>query len=146
MAFIPDKDYAFIYNQVPRLCVDLAIKDKHGALLLTRRDIPPYKGLWHLPGGGIKFKETIAEAASRIAKKEFGVEVRLARAIGPCEIMNDDLDADNPRHSVSIVCETEIVSGTPQKSDETAEVQYFIELPEAMHPYHGPFIKEHKLF
>src|SRR3989344_2701845 len=115
MAFIPDKDYTFIYNQVPRVCVDLAIKDEHGALLLTRRDIPSYKGLWHLPGGDIKFKETVAEAANRIAKKEFGVEVRLARAIGPCEIMNDDLDADHPRPSVSIVCETGVGSGTPHK-------------------------------
>ena len=145
MAFIPDADYAFIYNQVPRLCVDLAIRDKHGALLLTRRDIPPYKGLWHLPGGGIKFKETIAEAASRIAKKEFGVEVRLGSFIGPCETMNDNLDDENPRHSVSIVYETEVIAGEPQTSSETAEIGYFTELPDAMHPYHGPFIKEHAL-
>ena len=145
MAFIPEEDYNFIYNQVPRVCVDLAIRDEHGALLLTRRNIPPYKGLWHLPGGGIKFKETIAEAASRIAKTEFGVDVRLGRFIGVCEIMNDDLDDENPRHSVSIAYETEIVTGIPQKSDETAEVQYFTELPDAMHPYHGLFIKEYKL-
>ena len=145
MAFIPDEDYAFIYNQVPRVCVDLAIRDKHGALLLTLRDIPPYKGLWHLPGGGIKFKETIAEAASWVAQKEFGVEVRLGRFIGACETMNDDLSEDKPRHSVSVVVEAQIVAGIPHKTDETAEVQYFHELPDAMNPHHGPFIKEHNL-
>ncbi len=145
MTFIPDEDYAFIYNRVPRACVDLAIRNESGALLLCLRDIEPHKGLWHLPGGGIKFKETIAEAANRISRKEFGVEVKILRTIGVCEVMNDDLASDKPRHSISVVVEAQIVTGVPQATDETVEARYFTELPVEMNPYHQEFIKENDL-
>ncbi|MEX2017034.1 MAG: NUDIX domain-containing protein, partial [Candidatus Pacearchaeota archaeon] len=53
-----DKQWNTIYSKVPRLCIDLIIiKDKK--VLLTKRSISPFKGLWHFPGGGVQHRETI---------------------------------------------------------------------------------------
>ncbi len=141
MGRLSDEDYRFIYNQVPRVCIDLLIRNQNKEILLTLRNIPPYKNLWHLPGGGIKFKETFQQAASRIAQNEFGVDVRLLKVLGPCEVMNDDLDSENPRHSISIVHLAELCTGTPHTTSETAGIRYFATIPDGMHPYHGDFLK-----
>ncbi|MBY0310300.1 NUDIX domain-containing protein [Patescibacteria group bacterium] len=140
MAWISDEEYTFIFNTVPRICVDMVIQEAHGKMLLTKRSIPPYEHFWHMPGGGIRFKETIAEAASRIAIKELGVDVRIVRTIGACEIMDDDLSPTDPRHSISIVLEVEIVSGEPTTTDESSAVEFFDTPPEMMHPSHQAFL------
>lgn len=145
MSYISSNDYAFIYNNVPRLCVDLVIRSSDGAILLALRNIHPYKDLWHLPGGGVRFKETLQDTASRIALKEFGVNVKLLKEIGACQTMNDDLDENTPRHSVSIVCEAELIDGIPKITAESADIKYFQTLPKETHPYHKMFIQEHKL-
>ena len=75
--FLSQKVYDFIYNRVPRACVDMIFMNEEGNMLLAQRNIEPYKGFWSFPGGGIKFKETIADAAKRIARKELNVEVEI---------------------------------------------------------------------
>ena len=141
MGFLPQTDYDFIFNRVPRMCVDMVIKGEGGAILMTRRNIEPYKNLWHLPGGCIRFKETIAEAATRIAQKELGVHIKVLKTLGVVETMNDDLSPEIPRHSVSVVVEVQIVSGSPRVTAESSEVDYFTELPSAIHPYHALFLQ-----
>lgn len=144
--FIAQNDYDFIFNRVPRACVDMVIITSQG-LLLTRRNIEPYKNLWHLPGGGVRFKETFEETAARIALKEFGVAIRITDIIGACQIINDDLGPDKRRHSISTVVAADIIGGTPCRTDETSEIGYFTELPDQseMHPYHGPYLRDKKI-
>jgi len=50
------RDYYRIYSLVPRLTIDLIIFHNDG-LVLSRRDIPPCKGMWHLPGGTVLLGE-----------------------------------------------------------------------------------------
>lgn len=142
--YLSDEEYRHIYNQVTRYCVDMVIKNDKGEILLTRRDIPPFRNHWHLPGGGVKFKETIAAAIQRIAKRELGVEVRVIREIGTCEHIDDDIDEHNPRHTVSTVYEAEPV-GVPAHNSEAAEMNYFSKMPAPMQPYHEAFLVTHDL-
>ena len=142
MAYLKQEEYDFIFNRVPRLCVDMVIRNEKGGILLTRRNIEPYKNLWHLPGGMVRFKETIADAANRVAQKEFGATVEVIKNLGACETMIDDLGPDKPRHSVSVGLEVRITSGTPQITSESSEVGYFTGLPRKVHPYHKVFIQE----
>jgi ADP-ribose pyrophosphatase YjhB (NUDIX family) len=145
--FIPDELYNQIFSHVPRLCVDLVVRDDTmSKVLLIRRAIPPYENQWHLPGGMIRFKETLADAVSRIAQKEFALEATVDRLIGYCEIMDDDLGPDKPRHSVSIVVSV-LTSGVPQVTRESREVRFFTALPPVseIHPYHGTFLTQHDI-
>lgn len=73
--------YKQIYSQVPRLCVELIIKNNEG-VLLTLRNIAPYKDYWHLPGGTVLFNETLEQAIKRVALEELGVKVSVVKFLG----------------------------------------------------------------
>ena len=53
----------------------MLIKNEQNHTLLTWRDDGHYPPGWHVPGGIIRYKETIAERVKAVAKNELGVEV-----------------------------------------------------------------------
>lgn len=79
------KDFDYIYSRVPRLCVDIILQTNKG-ILLTKRSIEPYKGMWHIPGGTVLKGETVEGAVIRIAKKELGITPKIERLIDFIEI------------------------------------------------------------
>ncbi len=141
--WLSDKDYNFIYGRVPRLCVDLVIKDKNG-LLLTLRDIEPGKNTWHFPGGRVKFRETITQAASRIAKAELGVKIKLIKPLGVLEFL-DEVQDKNLRHSVSLAFATKIVSGKPMGGWQAQKIGFFKKLPKRVYQGHKKFLVKNKI-
>lgn len=73
---LPEDIFQFISRTTPLINVDLLIKDKQKRTLLTWRD-DNYSGPgWHIPGGIIRFKETIAYRITEVAKHELGAEVK----------------------------------------------------------------------
>lgn len=62
--------------------------EKDGKFLLAERNKENYKGYWIIPGGGVKFGETIQEAAIREIKEETNLDVDLVKQIGFKEIVN----------------------------------------------------------
>lgn len=79
--YLSDIDYNFIYERVPRFCVDLVIK-KGKNIFLVKRDIQPYRGKYHLPGGRVRFRESIEHTANRIAKTEAGISIEIKKLLG----------------------------------------------------------------
>lgn len=56
---LPDELFFYISRVTPMVNVDLLIKDEDGRTLLSwRNDQYAGKG-WHLPGGIVRFKETL---------------------------------------------------------------------------------------
>jgi len=49
--------------------------EKDGKILLTLRNVEPFKDYWCLPGGHIDFGETPEEAVKREIKEEVGLEI-----------------------------------------------------------------------
>ena len=47
---LPQEKYDEIYSKVPRICVEVVIRNEKG-ILLTKRAIPSSEGKWHFPGG-----------------------------------------------------------------------------------------------
>lgn len=82
-------DFDSIYARVPRLCVELVMVEP-GGVVLTKRSIPPGEGMWHLPGGTVRFGETLAEAARRVALDETGVSIELQHQLGVLEYVFPD--------------------------------------------------------
>ncbi len=71
-------------SKVPRLCIDLIVKTKDG-ILLTKRQIPPYIGYWHTPGGTVLLHEKLESAAERIAQEEIGTKIKIIKLLGTME-------------------------------------------------------------
>lgn len=144
--YLSDEDYAFIYNRSPRICVDLIIRDTQGAILLTKRDIEPYKNHWHFPGGRIKFRETAAQAIKRILKGELGLEQDWETLeLGFCEFLEEIQDG-NERHSISLVHEIHLSNDIQVQLDKNSKDSGFFQaIQEPMIPPQKEFLIKHNL-
>jgi len=58
---------------MPIATVAAIIKNEAGKILLTRRNVNPFKGQWCLPGGHIDEDEKALDAVIREAKEETGL-------------------------------------------------------------------------
>ena len=75
---LPEEIFLFISQVTPLVNVDLLIKDDQNRTLLTWRDDGYCRPGWHIPGGIIRFKETIDTRIKAVARHELGAEVDFA--------------------------------------------------------------------
>lgn len=74
-AGLPEDIFYYISSVTPLVNVDLLIKDENGRILLSWRD-DQYAGRgWHLPGGIIRFRETLETRLKKVAETEVGASV-----------------------------------------------------------------------
>jgi len=140
--YLTDEDYIAVYSKVPRLCVDLVIRNEQGLLLLVKREQQPYVGLWHLPGGRVRKGETIEQAARRIAASEIGADVSVVRCLGYMEFRRDQGDLQEC-HSVSIVLSCAMQGCV--KGTKATDVEWYVQVPEeGIHPVHQQWLKENR--
>ena len=143
MTYLSDEDYDFIYSRVPRICVDLLVTNSKGEVLLTQRTIEPYLNHWHLPGGRIKFKESISDAVKRIAKAEIGVELdNIGTVAGTCEFP-DEIQKEQERHSISIVHKIMLPDGVPLSAQD--KYKWVLKIPEPTIPPQKQFLITQKI-
>jgi ADP-ribose pyrophosphatase YjhB (NUDIX family) len=135
---LPIKEFKSIYSRVPRLCVDLVIVNKAG-VVLSKRDIQPWKGYWHLPGGSVYFGETIDKAAKRIAKEELGITVSVKKTLGYAEFLEEVKMAN--RHTVSIALFCFTTAKESKGSWQAKNVGFFKSLPKPVISTHKKLIK-----
>ena len=80
---LPDDIFRFVSRLTPMINVDLMVRDAGKGILLAWRDDEFIRG-WHLPGGIVRFKESIHDRIRAVARKEIGASVRFEK--GPAEI------------------------------------------------------------
>ena len=71
----------------PRITSAVLVMDGN-KILLAERNKENYNGYWIIPGGGVKFGETIQEAALREIKEETNLDVEIIKLIGHKEVIN----------------------------------------------------------
>jgi 8-oxo-dGTP diphosphatase len=71
------------------------IVDDAENVVLTRRSIPPFRGLWVMPGGKIDLGESIARAVAREVREEIGMEVRVDGLVDVFEHLTPGPDNDH---------------------------------------------------
>lgn len=81
---LPQEEFEAIFARVPRLTVELVLRSDDG-VLLTRRSAGPCAGLWHLPGGTVRYGEPLTEAIARVGLDELGAEVEALELLGYLE-------------------------------------------------------------
>ena len=135
------KEFEDIYSKVPRLTVEIVIKNNDGAIYLTKRAIEPCKGQWHLPGGTVRFGEPIQDAVKRIAKRELSISVNTMSNAGYIEYPSHYKNGlDSP---VGIVFEVGFFSGTLKPNKESQGADWFTKTPENLHADQDSFLISH---
>lgn len=92
-----------------------------GRALLVRRARAPLSGLWALPGGRVRYRESLREAARRELLEETGVTGANFRRLDVVEIVEPD---GVPEHFVLVVFQGDFLSGTPTAGGDAAEARW----------------------
>jgi ADP-ribose pyrophosphatase YjhB (NUDIX family) len=132
------KEFWEIYRRVPRLPVEVVVTGEQG-VLLTRRAIEPCRGMWHLPGGTVRFGERLTAAVGRVARRELGIEVLESRMLGCIEYPSHyEGGLDSPVGIVHLVTRH---AGTLAVNAEADAHGWFRRLPAPMHAEQVRFLE-----
>jgi len=72
---LPEDVFLAVSTLVPIVNVDLLVLDDENHILLIRRNDPFFGEGWHIPGGCVRFKETMAERVNKTALTELSCAV-----------------------------------------------------------------------
>lgn len=106
---LPEELFLFISRITPIINVDLLIKNEHNHTLRIWRDDGYWPPGWHVPGGIIRYKETIAQRAKAVAKNEIGSEAEVKPSLlAMNEIIHDT--RKNRGHFISLLYECSLLT------------------------------------
>ena len=137
---LPKEEFDAIFSRVPRLTVEVVISSPERGVLLSLRDIEPCKGMWHLPGGTVRFGEPLVQAVARVARDELGFDVEVGEMLGYIEY---------PSHYENgLDCPVGVAFAARAVDRETADaahanVEWFDALPDNMHDEQKDFLAAH---
>jgi ADP-ribose pyrophosphatase YjhB (NUDIX family) len=135
--FTPE-EFREIYSKVPRLTVEVVLKSEEG-VLLSLRDIEPYKGFWHLPGGTVFFDERLTDEVSRVALRELGVTVTSTEFLGYIEYPEYHKQSFDAPVGLAFLAGYQ---GDLRPNQEATKLEWFRELPSNLIPEQARFITE----
>lgn len=125
---LSQQEFDTIYGKVPRLTVETVIRTA-GGIVLTKIPGGVAKGQWNVPGGTVRFKESLRDAVKRVAEDELGVDVSVGRLLNYIEYPKLNESGYNG-WPVGMAFEAMIVEGKLTVSDRGEEVQCFKEVPD----------------
>jgi ADP-ribose pyrophosphatase YjhB (NUDIX family) len=139
---LPQDEFDWIFSRVPRLTVELVIASTARGVLLALRDRGPCKGLWHLPGGTVRFGEPVTDAVKRVALDELGLTVSVGDLLGYIEYPSHyDNGLDSP---VGLAFRGQSpIADMPDERDLRSDCAWFTTLPEHMHDEQKEFLARH---
>jgi ADP-ribose pyrophosphatase YjhB (NUDIX family) len=139
---LPQDEFDWIFSRVPRLTVELVIASSARGVLLALRDRGPCKGLWHLPGGTVRFGEPVTDAVRRVALNELGLIMGAGELLGYIEYPSHyDNGLDSP---VGLAFRAQpSTADMPHERDLRSECAWFTTLPQNMHDEQREFLARH---
>jgi ADP-ribose pyrophosphatase YjhB (NUDIX family) len=133
---LTEQEFLSVYAKVPRLTVEVVLRDARG-VFLTQRDTGPCAGMWHIPGGTVRFGEPLEDAVARVALAETGVVVAGIHLLGWIEYPGHVRDG--------IGCPVGMAfgvawDGEPEALDGASAGGWFSVLPADMHEEQAAFL------
>ena len=98
------------------------VVDARGRVLLARRGIEPFRGLWDIPGGFVKPGEDGEEAVRRELHEETGLDIRPGEVLA---IIPDSYGAEGTATLNVFYLAT--ARGEPRPASDVAELRWFAE-------------------
>ena len=93
-------------------------------VLLVQRAKPPFVGQWCIPGGKVRFGETLQQAAEREILEETGIVIEAGEPVYCFDIIDTE-KSDNPLHYVVIDLAAKYVSGEISAASDAAAGAWF---------------------
>jgi len=98
---LPEEIFHFVSRSTPIVNVDLLIKDEDNRVLLAWRDDEFAGSGWHVPGGIVRFKETIVDRLKLVSELEIGSPIEYQDV--PLCVEEVILEHDTRGHFVSFL-------------------------------------------
>jgi ADP-ribose pyrophosphatase YjhB (NUDIX family) len=135
---LPQAEFEAIFSRVPRLTVEVVIAAAGRGVLLALRESGPCQGLWHLPGGTVRFGEPVRAAVTRVADGELGLVVTAGALLGYIEYPSHyEHGLDSP---VGLAFTAEPAAGPPEAGSLRGRCRWFSTLPDAIHAEQREFL------
>lgn len=138
---LPEEVFLLVSRLTPLVNVDLLVKNIQNETLLTWREDAFYGPGWHLPGGIVRFKETVASRIHAVAESELGATVEFRKApLAVNEIMSAKRDTRG--HFISLLYECNLTSPLAQNLEyksgavKNAEWAWHASCPDNLIPAH----------
>lgn len=137
---LSEREFHEIYARVPRLTVEVVVRGPDG-ILLTERRTGPCAGLWHIPGGTVRFGEPLVAAVGRVAADELGRTPRVGPFLGYIEYPSHYRNGLDSPVGLAFLCELD--EGHPHDADVRGV--WCTAPPGPMHTEQVDFLREHGL-
>lgn len=109
--------FSLISQMTPIVNVDLLIRDMNNRVLVSWRDDLVCGNGWHLPGGVVRFKESLEERVHKTALSELGTDVEI---IGKVKEINEIiLEQEERGHFISFLYECKAINELQVSQNKT---------------------------
>jgi ADP-ribose pyrophosphatase YjhB (NUDIX family) len=106
---LPEPIFLLVSRLTPLLSVDLLIRDDNGRTLLTWREDHSYGPGWHVPGGIVRYRESVATRIHEVARLELGARVEFEET--PLSILESLRDSARDRaHTISMLYQCRLLT------------------------------------
>ncbi len=106
---LPEDVFLWVTRVTPMINVDLLIKNDQNETLLTWRDDSYYPAGWHIPGGIIRYKETISDRIRAVAESELGAKIKFnEKPLAINQVIHPS--RRNRGHFISLLFECSLIS------------------------------------
>jgi len=110
------------------------VEDDEGRLLMVRRAIDPYRGMWDLPGGFLDEGEDPVAALHRELREETGLEIEPLQLLGGYVDWYGPERGEGVQATLNLFWTARAVGGDANPADDVGELGWFgrDELPERL--------------